>query len=480
MESIWWNQEYINVESKINDSKKYDVIVIGAGMAGLLSAYYLQKSGFNVVVLEANQVGKGQSGKTTAKITSQHDLKYTQLVKKIGYKKAFLYAQSQEEAIDEYEELMREEKIDCDFKRVDSYLYSLKQEDCLWEEFKIAKKLGISACFTKRTELPFCVKGALRFSHQAMMNPVKFMKAIAEKLNIIEHCRVMKVKNHFVVSEKGEFYANKIIIATHFPILNVPGFYFMRQHQEKSYVFALKNSKNMEHMYYSIEQDGFSFRSYQDYLLVGIKGKRNYERNIEEKIQTFIKKYMPNASIASSWIAQDCMSHDTIPFIGKYSMWLKDVYVISGFSKWGMSTSMVAALLIKDLCLHRKNPYTPLYTPQRFYVSLGYKNAIKDSFFSMKELTKGWIMSANEKIHFLMKEEAKIVDIRGKKYACYKDREGKLHIINGQCSHMGCELMWNPKEKCWDCPCHGSSFTIDGEIIQEPAIKQVTNLDSNI
>ena len=151
MESIWWTQEYINVESKINDSKKYDVIVIGAGMAGLLSAYYLQKSGFNVVVLEANQVGIGQSGKTTAKITSQHDLKYTQLVKKIGFRKALLYAQSQEEAIDEYEELMQEEKIDCDFKRADSYLYSLKQEDCLWEELKIAKKLGISACFTKRT-----------------------------------------------------------------------------------------------------------------------------------------------------------------------------------------------------------------------------------------------------------------------------------------------------------------------------------------
>ena len=225
-----------------NKKTEYDVIVIGAGMAGLLMAYYLQERGKKVLVLEANKIASGQTWRITAKITSQHDLRYKKLIETVGIEQAKIYAEANEQAINEYEKLIHKKQIACEFQRSSAYLYSRVKEAELREEADAAQKVGIKAHFTLDTELPFPIAGAVCFENQAQFLPHPFVKAIAKELNIWENTKVLSVRGHQVYAvqereetvEKIELKADKIVVATHYPIINVPGFYFLRQHQERS------------------------------------------------------------------------------------------------------------------------------------------------------------------------------------------------------------------------------------------------------
>lgn len=414
---------------------EYDVIVVGAGMAGLLTAYYLKEQGKKVLVLEAKQVASGQTGRTTAKITSQHDIKYSRLIQTIGREKTELYAAANEAAILEYEKLVQTHGIDCDFARVPAYLYSRKEKDALEKEAGVAASLGIRASFTKETELPFPVEGAVRFDGQAQFTPLKFVRYIASQLEIREDTRVVTVHGHRVITGHEVFTAENIVIATHYPLRNVPGFYFMRQHQERSYVLALSGCGEIKGMYYGMDEDGLSFRQEGELLLLGGGGHRTGERGhcgAYDTLLALAEYYYPNCKVESRWSAQDCMPHDGIPFIGRYSIFTPHLYVATGFQKWGMTTSMVAALLLRDMLCGIDNPYQKLFSPQRLQLRAGRKNFLTDAGVSVKGL-----------IHGLYRRP--------------------------RCSHMGCELEWNEDERSWDCPCHGSRFDERGMLLDNPA-----------
>ncbi len=423
MESVW--------------SKQYDVIVVGAGMAGLLTAWYLKEQGRRVLVLEAKTIASGQTERTTAKITSQHDLKYKKLIQTIGAKKARMYAAANEAAILEYEKLIQRHGIACQFERVPAYLYTMKDEKPLLEEAKAAASLGINACFTKETELPFSVTGAVCFRGQAQFSPMEFVRYLAAELEIREHTRVTKVRGKQVMTESGVLTADKIVIATHYPLLNVPGFYFLRQHQERSYVLALSGCSRIKGMYYGIDKDGLSFRQKGDLLLFGGSGHRTGEAKhcgAYDFLAETAKHYFPESREEARWSAQDCMPHDGIPFIGRYSVFTPHLYVASGFQKWGMTSSMVAAMILRDELCGVKSPYRKLFSPQRIHVCAGIKNFLTDIGMSIKGLFKGL-------------------------------------FLRPRCAHMGCELAWNPDERSWDCPCHGSRFAEDGRLLDNPAKK---------
>lgn len=415
-----------------------DVIVVGAGMAGLLTAYYLKKQGKNVLVLEAKTVATGQTGRTTAKITCQHDIKYSKLLKTIGYNKAKQYADANMKAIEEYEKLIGENNIDCDFKRTSAYLYSLTDTKTLKEEANAATILGIDAYFTNKTELPFEVKGAVCFRNQAQFEPHKFIRFIASKLDIHENVKVLKIKGNQVITTEGFFYGDSIVVATHYPIVNVPGFYFLRQHQERSYVLELSGCPAIEGMYYGVDKDGLSFRQAGENMLFGGASHRT---GVNPPMGSFCylrKKYRelyPNAKEVSHWAAQDCMPHDGVPFIGKYSIFKSNWYVITGFQKWGMTSSMVAAHIVTDMICGNKNPYQKVFSPQRIYVMAGIGKLLADIGISTKGIICGLFTRRKKK-----------------------------------CTHLGCKLVWNEEEKSFDCPCHGSRFDENGQIIDNPAI----------
>lgn len=416
-----------------------EVIVIGAGMAGLLTAYFLKEEGKDVLVLEAKEVASGQTGRTTAKITSQHGLKYSKLLKDVGEKKARLYARANEAAIEAFARLVQTKKIDCDFERVTSYLYSEKDVTKLKEELEAATFLGIDAFWTKETELPFAVAGAVGFRNQAQFCPMDFVCHIRKELEILEHTMVTKVCGKKVYTKDAVYTADNIVVATHYPMRNVPGFYFLREHQERSYVLELSGCEKINGMYYGIDEDGHSFRQAGEHILLGGGSGRTGEHVCGvafHELEMAAEKYYPECKVESRWAAQDCMPHDGIPFIGKYSMFTPHLYVATGFQKWGMTTSMVAAMILRDKICGRKNPFEALYRPQRLKFRAGTANFLHDVGMSIKGLTKGWFGPK---------------DLR--------------------CSHMGCGLEWNPDEKSWDCPCHGSRFDENGKLLDNPAKK---------
>ncbi len=477
MESLWRKQcgEITSGQQTTQQALKEshrDVIVIGAGMAGLLTAYYLKEQGKNVLVLEAEEIASGQTERTTAKITSQHGLKYHELIKKVGVKKARLYAQANEAAIREYELLIKSKGIACQFEKASAYLYTLQQENLLREEAEAASSLGIDAFFTKETELPFAVAGAVCFRGQAQFSPLAFVQHIASALEIREHTKVLAVRGNKVITEDAVMTADNIVVATHYPVFNVPGFYFVRLHQERSYVLALSGCDNIQGMYLGVDKGGLSFRQAGEYLLLGGSSCRTGENDKATAYESLVKaaqKLYPDSKEVTRWAAQDCMPHDGIPFIGRYSLFTPHLYVVTGFQKWGMTSSMIAAMILRDQICGNRNPYERLFSPQRVNLRASMGDFLHDVGMSVKGLSKGTFHRPSKGVGALSCGHGGIVTIDGKRYACYRDEEGKLHKISARCPHLGCELSWNPDEKSWDCPCHGSRFDVDGKLLDNPS-----------
>lgn len=449
MKSIWSESVEIPERKMLEENIRVQTAVIGAGMAGILTAYFLKKEGVDVVVVEAGKIAGGQTKNTTAKITSQHGMIYSRLMWETDIEKAEGYAMANEDAIKIYERIIKEEEIECHFEKLPSYLYSTDESKIeeLEREAAVAKVLGIEACFVKGEEikeLPFKVAGAVRFDNQAQFHPLEFIRHLAEEIVIYENTRVLSVKKHVIYTDRGNITAENIVFAAHYPFINVPGFYFLRQHQERSYVIMLENCTKLDGMYYSIDEKGLSLRSVGDMLLVGGGAHRtgkSFEsvRCMEEDtgytcIREMSGKYYPKGKEKAYWSAQDCMPHDGIPFIGRYSIFRPYWHVATGFHKWGMTSSMVAAVIISNQICGKDNLYEKIFKPQRFLLRASVKNLMTDIGESIKGLSKG---------------------LFGKK--------------ENRCTHMGCKLEWNPEEESWDCPCHGSRFSSEGKLIDDPA-----------
>ena len=451
MQSIWSQTTDLPKQKELKGDFHVANVVIGAGMAGILTAYFLQKKGLEVIVIEADKVASGQTKNTTAKITSQHGLCYYNMIKKVGKSRAKGYAMANEAAITAYEEVIKEEGIECQFERLPSFLYSTKEEgrEILTQETEAAKALGINASFlsgNKIQELPFAVTGAVCFENQAQFHPLAFIKALAEKLTIYENANAIFVHGHIVATNRGTIEADNIIFATHYPFLNVPGFYFLRQHQERSYVLALKGEKvpeKLSGMYYGIEEGALSLRCAEGNLLLGGGAHRTGKKvcHCDKVGYSYLREQAnllyPNAEETANWAAQDCMSHDGIPFIGRYSLFRPYWYVATGFHKWGMTSSMVSAMIISDMICGEQNPYEDVFTPQRLLIRAGVKQFFVDVGESVAGLTKGLF--------------------------------GRKEV---RCSHMGCHLTWNEEEESWDCPCHGSRYDKDKKVVDNPAQKK--------
>lgn len=426
MNSVWeQTSNHLSFESLKQDIKT-EVLVIGGGMAGILCAYMLQQSGIPYVLAEAQSICSGITKNTTAKITSQHGLIYHKLIREFDIEKAQQYLEANETALAEYRSLCR--NIDCDFEEKPSYVYSLDDRRKIENEIAALEKLGADAEFTDKLSLPFSVAGAVKFSNQAQFHPLKFIAAISKGLHIYEHTAVRELVGKTAITDHGKITADHIIVATHFPFLNKHGSYFLKMYQHRSYVLALENAPNVNGIYIDGEQNGLSFRNYQNLLLVGGGGHRTGKKGGNWKeLRDFVQQYYPSATEKYHWATQDCMTLDSIPYIGAYSSNTANLYVATGFNKWGMTSSMISARILCDLVQGRQNPYTEVFSPSR-------------SIFRPQ-----LAINAFEAVTNLLIPTTK------------------------RCPHLGCALKWNSIEHTWDCPCHGSRFTEDGKVIDNPA-----------
>ncbi|MGM9638747.1 MAG: FAD-dependent oxidoreductase [Butyricicoccaceae bacterium] len=454
------------------DGRQVENIVIGGGMAGVLTAYFLHKSGREVILLEAETLGSGQTGGTTAKITCQHGLLYHRLIDTFGLARARQYADANRRAIDLYGRIAEAEGIDCGYRRAPSFLYTRVDSDALLREQEAAARLGIEAAVTAQTELPFEVRLALRFDGQALFRPLRFLYGAARHLEIYEHTRVQTVRDHEVQTTGGTVTGNNIIFACHYPFVSAPGYYFARLQSQRSYVLALENAQMLEGMYLGIDQSGLSLRMDGNRLLLGGGGHPTGQHRAGgsyDMLRKRAKELWPHSREAAAWSAQDCMTGDGVPYIGRYSSTRSNWLVATGFNKWGMTSSMAAAELLCGMICGRNALGRDIFSPQRFSPAAAVKQAVSIGLKSTEGLARRFLEGPRAEISELPRGHGGIVGAFDDRLGVYKDENGTVWAVDPVCPHMGCLLEWNPDEKSWDCPCHGSRFDYKGHLLGGPA-----------
>ena len=428
--SIWEDFLLNKNNCKPNKDLKTNVAIIGAGITGILTAKSLIENGIECILLEAKSACSGVTQNTTAKITSQHNLIYNKLIKNVGYENAQKYLMANESAVKKFKEICQ--NIDCDFTESSSFVYSLDNKEKIEQEVLAVNSLGLNAEFTNKTELPFKVKGAIKFNNQAHFNPIKFLNKIKKDLTIYDHTMVHSIENGKIITNNRKITADNIIVTSHFPFLDKHGLYPIKMFQQRSYVLALKNAQHMNDMYIDEKPGGLSFRQYKDFILLGGKSHRTGKGSCEFKsLYEISKKLYPKSSKEYQWATQDCITLDGIPYIGKYSRSTNNLFVATGFNKWGMTSSMVSSMILTDMLLGKQNDFESVFTPQRFSFN-------KQFFINVGETTKNLLTPTTKR-----------------------------------CSHLGCALKYNKQEHSWDCPCHGSRFDNHGNIINNPATKDI-------
>ncbi len=426
MKPLWETTVDFEPFAPLDKDISTDVLVIGGGIAGLITAFMLKNAGIDVVVVEADRICSGVTKNTTAKVTYQHGLIYKKLADRYGINAAKLYLEANKTALFTYAELCK--NIDCDFKFCDSYVYSKTDLKKINEEAAVLKKLGIDCEVVDTLNIPVSIKGAVKVKEQAQFNPLKFLKCIVSDLKIYENTRVLEVFDGGAKTNRGNIKTKRIVVATHFPFLNKHGLYFLKMYQHRSYVIAVKNAKNVGGMYVDEQSDGLSFRNYGDLLLLGGGGHRTGKSGggwIE--LEYIARKNYKGCSPVYKWATQDCMTLDGIPYVGKYSALTPNLYVITGFNKWGMTSAMAGATVLCDMLNGKKSPFENLFSPSRSMLH-------KQLALNIGESTLGLICPTVPR-----------------------------------CPHLGCALKYNPQEHSWDCACHGSRFSVNGKLLNGPA-----------
>ena len=424
--SLWADTAKLPSFPRLEQDLKTDILIIGGGMAGLLCACALNRACADYALIEADSICSGVTRNTTAKITSQHGLIYDKLIREYDEETARLYYEANQAAISHFRKLAAD--YPCRMETKSAFVYTTGDSEKLEKELRALERIGAKARYWVSLPLPFDVTGAIEFEDQAQFHPLLLAAGIAPGLKIYEHTPARGFEGNTVYTDKVRIEAKKILIATHFPIINKHGGYFLKMFQDRSCVLALENAPDPAGMFIDAEGCGPSIRSSGELLLFGGGAHRTGKKGGGyAELEALAQSCYPRAGIKMRWAAQDCMSLDGIPYIGRYGKNTPGLYVATGFNKWGMSSSMVSAMILGDLLLERENPYAKVFSPQR---------------------------SSMHPQLFLNALHATV---------------NLLTPTRPRCPHMGCALKWNEEEKSWDCPCHGSRFTAEGELLDGPA-----------
>lgn len=444
--SLWEDSVRLKRHPRLEGIAGCEVLVIGGGMAGILTAHRLAAEGIEVAVAEAGRIGCGATAGTTAKITSQHGLIYHKLAAELGIDGAALYLEANEAAISQFSHLCEGETKQCDFRKTSSYIYSTRGRQVLEQEMNALEQIGCTAArFRKGSslELPFETDGAVEFPMQACFHPRKLLKYLTEEEGacsgiIFENSRITGLKRWpdggwEAISEHGSILADQVVFACHFPFMDWRGGYFAKMYQSRSLVIAGRTGKEIKGMYKDEAEGGLSFRSADGLLLLGGgSGRPGKVTSTWQNLQQQAEVMYPDWETRYRWAAQDCITLDGMPYIGPYSGNRENgLWVAAGFNKWGMTGSMVSAMVLTDLICGRENPYSELFRPHR--------SALKPQL----------VLNTLESAVNLLKPKVP------------------------RCRHMGCALTWNEEEETWDCPCHGSRYDKKGQCIEGPSVKDL-------
>ncbi len=535
MNSYWINSEKNKEKyNKVEKNIETDICIIGGGITGISTAYYLTKENLKVTVLDMGKIGFQTTGNSTAKITSQHGLFYKDLKDSKGEDFARLYYDANEDAIKNIKKIVEKEKIQCDLECQSAYVLAANREEVqkVKDEVEVVRGFGGHAEYLEREDIDKNLLilnplAAIRFKNQAQFNSYKYTIELAKicknlGANIYENTKVVDVRDekdyYYLETEDGyKIKAKYLVITTKYPIINIPGFYFMKMYQSTSYGISIPvKEKLFDGMYITSTNPKVSLRMAKvdnniikdvvdgnienyakqdkenrkrvkekqnskidnEYVLIVVgadhkTGEKTDLSNSYKKLENIAKQIYPQPKVENYWNTEDCITLDKIPYIGKYSNIWENAYVATGFNKWGITTSNIAANIITDMIIGRKNRYEDIFIstrvePVKNRQEVG--NMLKETVSSL--VLKKFELPESEQAS-LKNEEGKIIEIEGEKVGAYKDKEGRIYTIVPKCAHLGCELSWNNLDKTWDCPCHGSRYDYTGKMLYGPTVKDL-------
>lgn len=496
-QSLWVASTQTTEYPQLVPDLQVDVAVIGAGIAGLTTALLLKRAGKTVAVVESHRVAEGVTGYTTAKVSSQHGLIYRDLVSHFGEEGARTYGESNEAAKEWMAKLIDEDGIDCEFERRSHYVYTDKAEEVekLESEAKAARTLGLPASLVDDLPLPYPVLTAVRFENQAQFHPRKYLLEIARLIDgdgsfIFEDTRCTGVDEGEVCTlntERGTLRAEAVVVASHFPFLD-RGLFFSKVAPYRSYCLAAEvpDADIPEGMFINTGSPTRSLRSADDngtpLLLIGGEGhKAGQEPDTEgcyRRLEEWGRENFSVTSFRYRWSTQDNVSIDKVPFIGSLRRTSKNLFVATGFGKWGMTNGTVSAMILSDAILRRDNQWASLYDAHRIKPVAQAKEFVAENLNVAQHFVGDRLNPPEIKeLDDLAPGEGAIVRAHGRRAAAYRDDNGKLETFSHLCTHLGCYVRWNPAEKSFDCPCHGSRFDNGGRVIQGPAVRDLPPRD---
>jgi glycine/D-amino acid oxidase-like deaminating enzyme/nitrite reductase/ring-hydroxylating ferredoxin subunit len=476
------------------DEVDVDVAVVGGGITGITAAVLLKRAGKTVALVESKRIVHGASGYTTAKVTSGHGASYSSIRKGFGEDGARLYAQANEAAIARIAQFVEEDGIDCDLERRPNYIYAETEDEVaqLRQEAEVERRAGLAVSLVDETPLPFPVAAALRLEGQAQFHPRKYLLALAATIpgdgsHVFETSRVQNVKRGEpceVETERGVVRARDVIVATHLPILD-RGLFFAKAYPHRSYAVAapIGSAPDPQGMYINAGTPTRSVRTLRDgervFIQVGGNGHKTGDEEDTparyDQLEAFLREHWPGAGeIEHRWSTQDYMAHDKVPYIGRLRRRSEHVFAATAYNKWGMTSGTVAAMILSDRILGRPNPWAELYDSKRLVRRSGLGSFLKENAAAGFHFFAGRLSRADRaRVEELGPGEGALVRIRGRKTAVYRDGERGLHGLSPVCQHLYCIVDWNPAERTWDCPCHGSRYAADGKAIQGPTTEDL-------
>jgi glycine/D-amino acid oxidase-like deaminating enzyme/nitrite reductase/ring-hydroxylating ferredoxin subunit len=474
---------------ELDEDVRADVAVIGGGIVGLTSAVLLQEAGLRVVLLEANRLGHGVSGHTTAKVTSQHGLIYARLRARFGADGARTYAAANQAGLEWIADRVAADGIECDFRRRPAYAYvtSAARRHKADREAQAAEQAGLPAWLAETTPLPFDVEAAVRFDNQAEFHAGRYLAALADSLagaRIFERSHAVEVSSNgdrTVKTPGGRVTAGHVIVATHYPFLD-RSLAFARLTPQRSYAILCRVAGALpEGMFISGDSPTRSVRAVpldgEERLLVGGEGHKTGTggdtRVRYQRLEDFARRHWDVRSVDFRWSAQDNVTLDGVPYVGPVTPWDDRVLMATGFGKWGLTGGTAAALILADRVLGHENPWADLFDPSRLS-QLASPRLVKENAevglrFVGDRLTKPGRRSLDD----LRAGEGDIVRHEGERLAAFRDEDGTVTAVSPVCTHRGCQVAFNHAERSWDCPCHGSRFAVDGSVLQGPAVHRL-------
>ena len=497
--SIWQqNIPDFNPQLLPLESSNYDVIIVGGGITGITTALLLQESGKKCLVAEAQTAGFGTTSGTTAHLNTILDITYDEIAKNFGEDNAKLVLKSTLEAIDLVSQNVENYHIDCGFSRQRGYLFSQndKQSKALDNAFEVSKKIGCEVAYSETIPVPVNFEKALVFQNQAQMHPTKYLLALAHAFEeaggiIAQSCRVTGVKENDqkvleVETSKGNLTSTHLIYATHVP----PGVNLLhfRCAPWRSYAmaFKLKDGNYPDGLVYDMEDPYHYYRTQeidgQKYLIAGGQDhKTAEEKNTSQcfnTLESYFSKYFNIEEVSFKWSSQYFIPADGLPYIGHLPGNPDNVLVATGYGGNGITYSHVAAKILTDLVVNNDSEYKDLYKPSRVKPVAGFSEFIKNAADVTAKLVEK-MLPADKITHLseMARDEARVVNYEGQSVALYKDENGKMHSLDPACTHIQCSVAWNTAEKVWECPCHGSRFSQDGEVLTAPARKDLAKID---